>query len=240
LEAKLSEIDVRVSPALHPLNVREVDGYCEETAPILAPTESAFRTAYDAVRACHDARAFGENNPAWTEGAVIIQTDALARKHMDRVTRGFDSARARLKDGIASIERELSAPVVSKATANIAAEVRSHMKGLPFDQRMSLLRQVIQNGDDISATAVLGGPAFLSGLNDEMQALLTRTYHERNSPGAVLRLRAMKGAVELIERNGPVVFAEFAKAVGCPPAKVKALREANTAAERAMVFQDPA
>lgn len=232
------EVDTRVSPSLHPLNVRQVDGYCDATAPVLSATESAFRSAYIAVKAVHDARALASQNEAWTEGSVVIQTDALARKHMDRVTRSFDAAHARLKDGVASIERDLSAPVASKASHGIAAEVRAHVKGLTTDKRLALVQHAITSGDDTTATAVLGGPSYLSGLTEEMQATLTRQYHEHNSPEATVRLRAMRGAISLIERNGPIVFKEFEKAVGCPPHKARALREADTAAQKAMVFRD--
>lgn len=36
-------IDTRVTPSLHPDNVKEVDGYDEQTAPYVSLAETAFR-----------------------------------------------------------------------------------------------------------------------------------------------------------------------------------------------------
>lgn len=233
------EVDSRVSPALHPLNVRQVDGYSEETAPLLAPTEAAFLQAYQACRDVHNAREMAAQNPAWTEGNQIIMTDALARKYLDRVTRAFDIARGRLAEGVSALERDLSAPVASKASLQIAQEIRAHCKALPSDgDRITFVRGLITSGDELSASAILGGPAFLSGLKPEQSALFTRMYHEKTSPSVARRVTAMKAAMTLIERNAPIVFTEFERAVGCPAHKAKALREADTAAQKAMVMRD--
>lgn len=104
---------------------------------------------------------------------------------------------------------------------------------------MGFVRSLIDSGDD-SVTAVLGGPAFLSGIDGEAQAVFTRMYHERQNPAAVARLTTMQGAAALIESNAPLVFRELDRAVGAPAHKAKALREANTAAEKAMVMRDVA
>lgn len=233
------EVDSRVSPALHPLNVQQIEGYSNETAPFLAPTEAAFRQAYEACRDVHNARELAAQNPAWTEGNQIIMTDALARKYLDRVTKTFDITRGRLAEGVASLERDLSAPVASKASLQIAQEIRAHCKALPSGaDRMTFVRDLIAAGDELSASAILGGPAFLSGLTVEQSALFTRMYHEKTSPAVAARLSAMKAAMALIERNAPIVFKEFEKAVGCPAHKAKALREADTAAQKAMVMRD--
>ena len=40
-----ANVDVRVSPGLHPDNVKQIDGYDDDTAPYLAPTMTAFSTA---------------------------------------------------------------------------------------------------------------------------------------------------------------------------------------------------
>jgi hypothetical protein len=234
------EVDERITISLHPSALTTVDGYCEETLPALAIVESTFRSCYTALKAVHNFRELAARNAAWTEAAQIIQTDDLANKHRAKIAGAFDVTRQRLLDNIAMIERELSAPVTSRASLGIAAEVRAHAKGLTTENRVALVRHAINSGDEVTITAVLGGPSYLSGLSDELQAAFTRQYHERSSPAAVLRLRAMKGAVDLIERNAPLMHKAFEDAVGCPPNKARALREANTAAEKAAVFRDVA
>ncbi|MEM7664561.1 MAG: hypothetical protein AAF250_01775 [Pseudomonadota bacterium] len=233
------EIDTRVTPSLHPGVVKKVDGYDEETAPILAATEEAFFAAYNGLRKVHDARELARANGAWTEAAQIINTDNLARKQEQQITRRFDKVHGDLKRGIALIEGELSSPVTTKATLQIAAEIRAHCKGLSSgSDRMNFVRSLINEGDELSASAILGGPAFLSGLNNEQLGIFTRLYHETRQPELSKRLKAMKAGLELIQTNAPLVFDQMAKAVGCPPHKVDKLRKAHTAAEKAMVFRD--
>jgi hypothetical protein len=233
-----TQIDPRITPALHPLNVREVEGYDEETAPVLAPTETAFDAAYRAIGEVYDAKAKVERNLAWTPEARLIQLDDFASKQRERVTRTFDSVRTNLVNGIAALERDLTQPVVARASASISAEVRSHVKSLPTGKRMEVIRTAIENGDQEVATAVLGAPAMLSGIDANMQRVLLRLYHEKTSPSTAKRLRVMQGARDLIERNAGLIFGQFEKAVGAPGHKVKKLREAKNEAEAALILRD--
>jgi len=229
-------IDIRVTPALHPDNVKEIEGYDSETEAILAPTVTAFDEAYRAIGAVHNAREKAKTNPTWNEAQQIIATDDLAQKQFGRIAKGFDSVRGNLEKGIASIEKELSAPVESKAAHSVATEIRGHIKGLTTDDRMKVIRQAIDDGDHTVATAVLGVPAMLSGIAPEMQKVLLRLYHERHNPQMAKRLKAMQSAKVMIEERGGLVFKELEKAVGAPPHKARALRDAKTAAEKAFVM----
>lgn len=231
-----TEIDTRVTPALHPQNVKEIEGYGEDTAPILGPTEIAFSTAYEGIRAVHDAREAAKRNPTWNEAQQIIQTDDLAQKQFARIAANFDATRINLEKGIAHLEQELSAPVTSRAAAPIAAEIRAHVKGLGTTKLHQFIKEAIDDGDHDTVTAVLGAPSYLSGISPDMQKTYLRFWHERNSPDLARRLKAMVGAKELIERNAPLVFKELEKAVGAPPHKAKALREAKTKAEKHFVM----
>jgi hypothetical protein len=229
-------IDIRVTPALHPDNVKEIEGYDSETEAILAPTVTAFDEAYRGIAKVHDARDKAKTNPTWNEAQQIIATDDLAQKEFGRIAKGFDSVRGNLEKGIGSIEKELSAPVESKAAHTVAGEIRGHLKGLTTDERMKAIREAIDEGDHATATAALGAPAMLSGLDKKMQAVLTRMYHERHNPGLAKRLKAMQGAKVMIEERGGLVFKELEKAVGAPQHKARALRDAKTAAEKAFVM----
>lgn len=233
-----TEIDIKITPALHPDNVKEIDGYDDDTAPVLAPTMTAFDEAYQGIGAVLNAREKAKTNPTWNEAQQVIHTQDLADKVLSKITRGFDSVRGRLVQGIEHLEKELSAPVESKAAHVVATEIRAHVKGLTTDKRMALVRQAIDEGDHITATAVLGAPAYLSGLDPKMQAVLLRQYHERHNPAMAKRLKAMIGAREMIERNAPLVFGQMEKAVGMAPHKVKRLRDAKNAAEQAFILKD--
>lgn len=231
-------VDTRVTPALHPRNVHSIDGYGSDTAVYLAPVETAFSEAYIGVGQVHDARAASGRNPTWNEAQQVIQTQDFADQIFARVARSMDSAKANLDKSITSLEAQLSAPVAAKAAQGVASEIRSFTKTMPTGERMAFIQQAITAGDETTITALLGAPSYLSGIDTKTQEVFTRLWHERNSPEIAQRVKAMKGARDLIVERGGLVFMELEKAVGAPPHKVKALREAKTAAERAFVLKD--
>lgn len=229
-------IDTRVTPSLHPDNVKEIDGYDEQTAPVLAPTMTAFDTAYQAIGSVHDAREAAKTNPTWNEAQVVIETDNLARRKMDHVTRTFDAVHSNLAKGIAHIEAELTAPVKAKAAAQVAGEIRSFMRTMDTGERHEFIRKAVEKGDADTVSSALGAPSYLSGLTDEFQALYTRMWHEKTAPEMAKRLKVMQGARDMIQSRAGLVFGEFEKAVGCPPAKAARLKAAKTASERHFVM----
>lgn len=231
-------VDHRITPSLHPENVKSIDGFDEQTAPYLAPTMTAFSTAYEGVRAVLAAKAAAAANPTWNEAQQIIHTDDFAQKHLARITKSFDVTRSNLEKGIAMLEQQLTTPIESKAAASIAGEIRAFVRDMPTEKRHAFIQQALDAADHVTLGAVLGSPPYLSGLDANFQAVYVRHYHERNSPELAQRLKAMKGAKQMIEERAGLVFESMARAVGAPPHKAKALREAKTAAEQAFVLKD--
>lgn len=234
----MSEVDHRISPSLHPDTVTKIDGYDADTEAVLAPTVTAFSTAYEGLRQIHDTRAVVHQNPGWTDEQKLLQVDTFAKKHFERMTRAFDSVLVSLNKGIAHLEGELSQPVTTKAAGSIAGEVRAHVKALPTEQRMSVIQKAIVESDHEVATAVLGAPAMLSGIEGGMQKVLLRQYHEKNNPAATKRLKAMQGAKELVEQRAGLIFKEVERAVGGTSAAANKVRKAQDAAEKALAFKE--
>lgn len=232
-------IDSRITPSLHPDNVKQIEGYDSETAEVLAPTMTAFSEAYEGVRAIWTARAVVERNQAWNEEARIIQMDGFAQKQLNRITRTFDSVHASLVKGIAALEQQLSQPLESRAAVAVAAEIRGHCKSLPSEQRHSFMQQALNGNDHITASAVLGAPPYLSGFDAQFQQVYTRRWHELQYPAVSKRLTAMKGAKAMIEGRAGLVFGAMENAMGSTFEKARKLREAHTAAERALVVGNP-
>jgi hypothetical protein len=232
-----TELDIRVSPALHPDNVKEIDGYDAETALVLGPTVEAFEAAYRGVGAVHDAREASKRDPTLNEAAQIIRTDDLAQRVFAKVARGFDAVRGNLVAGIAHIEKELSGPVEIKAAHPIAAQIRDYARALPAGKVHSFLQEAMQSGDHETLTAILGAPAYLSGLTPEFKATYLRHYHEQNSPQLARRLKVMQGAKTLIEERAGIVHGALEAAVGAAPHKARALREAKSAADKHFATQ---
>lgn len=233
----MSEIDHRISLSLHPDNVTKIEGYDADTKAVLAPTVTAFSVAYEGLRAIHDTRAIVHKNPSWTDEQKLLQVDAFTKKHFERMTHAFDNVLVNLSKGIAHLEGELSQPVSTKAAGSIASEVRAHVKALSTEQRMAIIQKAIAENDHEVATAVLGAPAMLSGIEAGMQNVLLRQYHEKNNPAATKRLKAMQGAKELVEQRAGLIFKEVEKAVGGTSEAASKVRKAQDAAEKALAFK---
>jgi hypothetical protein len=232
-------IDTRITPALHPDNVKQIDGYTEETALVLGSTETALSECYEGLRAIFAAKEAAARNPTLNEAAQLIQVDDFAQKRLNKITRSFDAELARLDKAIASLESDLNQPVTARASAALATEIRAHAKSMKTGERQAFIQQAIDKGDEVSATALLGAPAYLSGMTADMQKTLLRYWHAKQSPEKAARLKVMQGAKTLIEKNAPLAFPAVAKAVGFisdPKSQrkiyAKELREARNAAEQ--------
>lgn len=230
-------VSTLVTPSLHPDNVKEIDGYDEQTALVLGPTVTAFDTAYQAVIAVHHAREAARTNPTWNEAQQVIHTDDLARRKLDQVTRAFDAELSRLGKAVAHLEAELTAPLVAKAADGIARDIRAHVKAMTTEQRHKFVQEALDSGDEVTMSSLLGAPSYLSGLTADFQQTYTRLWREKVAPDMAKRLKAMQGAKTMIETRAGLVFPELTKAVGAPPHKAKRLREAKTAAEKHFVMQ---
>lgn len=232
----MSEIDNRVSPSLHPEVVRAMGEYDLETEGVLAPTVTFFDEMYHAVIAVHEARQAAAKNPTWNEAQIIIETDRLAERKMAHIAKASFALLGNLEKGIAHIEAELSAPVKAKAAEGVARDIRTHAKAMGTEERHNFIKDALDSGDAETMSSLLGAPPYLSGLTKELQATYTRLWHERTSPDMAKRLRAFVGAQALIQKNMPILAKQLEKAVGAPPAKAKALRDARTAAEKHFVM----
>ncbi|WP_186402204.1 hypothetical protein [Sphingopyxis sp. P1IMeth2] len=240
-------IDTRVAADLHPGVVKALDSYDEDTETILGPTVAAFTEAYTGIGRVHDAKEKAATNPTWNEARQLIETDAFGQKVFAQIAKRFDSAASNLKVVIAGIEKEFSSPIESKAAGMIAAEIRSHVKGLKIGERLAFVQAAIKDGDQRTATAILGAPSYLSGLDRDMQATLTRIYHEHHEPVKAKRLRAAQAGLDLLESRGGAVHTQLAKAVGCIEVRndrgivtrrilAKELKDKKSAAEQAFVL----
>ena len=217
-------VDARITPSLHPDNVKNIDGFDEQTAPYLAPTMTAFSTAYEGVRAVWAAKEAAAHNPTRNEAMQIIHTDDFAQKHFAKISKSFDVTRSNLEKGITMLEQQLAAPIESKATQSIAGEIRAFVRDMPTEKRHKFIQEAIDAGDEKTVSALLGAPAYLSGLDANFQQTYVRFWNERSAPEVAQRLKAMKGAKQMIEERAGLVFKELEKAVGAPPHQAAALR----------------
>ncbi len=227
-------IDTRVTPSFMSANVRALPQYDDDTAPLFGPVESAFDLAYSTVRSIYNARDAAENDSTMNDDARLVAVAELADKVTERTTKAFDYANTALTNNIAQLETALSAPVQARAAHTISVEIRAHVKGLKTGAHvMDFVRQAIDRGDHETVSAVLGAPAFLSGMTPETQAIMLRMYHEKARPDVAKRLAAAKAAQDYLDRNAGLFMGQIEKAIGGDWRKVQMLRKSANATRKA-------
>ena len=199
----------------------------------LQPAVEAFKLAYEGVGKVHAARDAVKNDPTMTEAAQIVRTADHAEKIYRIAAARFDTVTANLTSGIAKMEGELSRPLEARAAHTIAVEIRNHVRAMDTGKLHAFIRHAIVQGDEVTVSSVLGAPPYLSGLTAEFQQTYVRMWHEQANPLAAKRIRAMQGALDLLGTNAPLITKELERAIGTPPHKVKAYRDARAKADKA-------
>lgn len=211
----MPDVDVRVSIDLDPETiVGVIADYDEDTYSYVAPAKAAFTEAYNALTAIHDAKAAAATDPTLNEYGALLKTDDYANRRMESVYPLWDTASTVLNNKVDAWEKEMTKAVESKASQMISGEIRAHFKSLPTGERMTAISTAIRNGDELVASAVLGGPGMLSGISEDMRAVLIREFHEQFNPEMAKRLRAVTAARDMINERLPLLRKELKKAVG--------------------------
>lgn len=231
-------VDIRISPAIDPETYRAVDGYNDETRGYVDDVVSAFNDAYLTLGKLHDARELWERNPATTEAQRILIVSKEAAKHKERVTKRLDRAHDALKARIGFTEGELSRPLVEQAgLGTLNGEIRAHAKSLSRGDREKLVKTALAGDDAGTLTAILGAPAFLSGMTDIDHGHFLHEFHAKKNPHLVTRLAVMRRVLELVYRNGAVLHSQFDRAVGAKPHDATAIARANERALNALKIE---
>lgn len=234
-------IDTRVSPAMDPETYRAVEGYNDDTRPFVDDVVAAFNDIYMTLGKVHDARVSAEGNPAWTPENRILIVSKESAKQKERVLTRLARAERDLRARIEHTAKQLSEPLTEKAgLGSLNGEVRAHAAKLDRPKRSALITEALESNDDATLTAILGAQPFLSGLSKEDHDHYLHLYHAKRNPHLVARLSVMTRFLEMVERNGPIVHAQFDKAVGAKPKAVKAITAANERAMNALKIEPAA
>lgn len=227
------QINTKVSPSLHPENVRALAAYDDDTAHEVQHVVNAFEAVYEAVSSVHAARAAALSNPSLTEAAQILQVASFAEKRQAAVLPKLDSALRSVDSSIENAERELNRPLQSSVSSVLATEIRQHVARMDQGERSEFMRRRIEEGDIATLSAVLGAPSYLTNMQAAERTAHVRAFNSRRDPLAVKRLDVLQQASALLGERSGIVLLEFQKAVGAPPAAVARLRARVAAAERA-------
>lgn len=234
-----TEIDARITPSLHSENVKQLDGYSDDSAPYLGPVMETLDDAYLTLGKIHDARDHASRNQAWTPEQAVIAVSDAAYKQQQRLLSKFDKLSKTLDQQIKSMDEMLTGPLQQKAgMGTLNTEIRNHVRAMPTEERQKFLEEALARKDLTSLTAILGGPGYLSGLMDAEVTHYTRKLHEIQHPEVVGRLTALRSAKAHVEKVGPLVMGQVEKAMGADWGRVTALREGNSKALAALKFGD--
>ena len=228
-------VDTKVTPSLHPQNVASLEDFDDDTSGHLQQVVEAFTLAYTGVSKVHAAKEAAASDGSMTEVAIVLRTADAADRTFKDAAAWFDKVTATMKAGCVALERELTQPLETRTAHPLSVEVRNYLRGLKEAGKSPLdfVRQAIESGDSETVAAALGAPAYLAGLTPEMQTVLLRMHHEKSNPQAAKRLRAMKGALDLIYANSGYLHTELEKAIGVEPWKVREYRAAKQRTDKA-------
>ncbi|HSX53890.1 MAG TPA: hypothetical protein VLG14_01205 [Sphingomonas sp.] len=220
------EVDTRVSLSLDPERFRLIDGYNDDTRQFVDGVINAYNDIHQTLGKAHTARALAESNPALTpENRVLIvarEVDGAKKRVLARLA----NAERDLRANIAHTESLLSQPLTERAgMGTLNGEVRAHLKSLSRSDREKFMTEALERDDVPTLEAILGGQPFLSGFTQIDHDHYVRTYHKRKNPQLVRRLDLMKRFLDEIERNTPVVHAQFDKAIGEKASVVAGLKQ---------------
>ena len=226
-----------VSLSLHPAVITSIPGY-EEARGYVAHSATALDSAYQSIEAVVKARAKLSRDESRTPKAQVLMAAELAEQYMGKLQKTFELSWDKLHSGIDHIDKQLSEPMEQQAGAGtISGEIRSHAKSLEHEERRKLISDALHRGDIKTTSAILGAPAYLSGLQAEEQKHYTRTYHEATNPELTRRLQVMTKAKEKLEQSKRIIRAEMDKAVGASKSEIDKLRTGSSEAEDELILK---
>lgn len=221
---------------LDPRIVEALEGF-EDHKGYLAPTQTAFSTAFEGLQKIAEGRTQAAKNQAWNDFQQLLQVGGFAEKMHERINKAFDAATRSLIGGIEVCEKELRAPLEASASSALSKEIRDHVKGLPEKERGEFLATAVRNNDMTVINALLGFPHYLSGVSKTAHDLYTFQFRKAQKPELVGRQAAMRAALALVDQRAPRLHTQVESAMGGKFATLKRVREASSAAEKALAFE---
>lgn len=209
-------------------NVTKLEGF-EVHGAAVAPAVTAIDAMHAALASVIDARAKSDRDPELgTEASRVLKVATYADKLMDGAVRKVDAASQHVQSQIKATQAELNKAVTSGTHTALATEIRAHAKAQKAP--MQFVSELIAAGDAQSVSAVLGAPAYLSGLTEQMRVALTRSWNERQQPALSAKLALLEATAERLDRAGAAFIVNVEKAMGVRYDTVKRLRDAQSAA----------
>lgn len=211
-------VNSEISPALHPAVIEGA-----ESDPVLQQVQHAFQANYTDLASVHNARLAATNNPLLTKEAATLKVSAMAEKVQVKINKRFDHAASLLQGSIEGLNAQLAQPIADTSPGGVSAEIRAHVKAMNFEERSKFLHQAVAEQDLQTLRAVLGSPAYLSGMDKSTQAAFTHQFNSRRDPQTVARLERLRKAEMRLNAVG-VIHTQLEKAIGATWAEIGNLK----------------
>lgn len=210
-------------------NLTKLDGY-EAHGAAIAPAVTAMDMMKAAIESVVTARNKSAKDPELmhSEASQVLRVADYADKLMTPALQKVDAANAHLSTQIKAVEADLNKAITGSAHSALASEIRAHAKAQKSP--MQFVSELIQSGDEQSVSAVLGAPAYLSGLTQQMRDALTQQWNSKRNPALTEKLTLLRAAQERLERAGTTLLSTIERGMGVKYDMVKRLRDAKAAA----------
>lgn len=193
------------SPA-HKGHVMENFGFfteddAKDAPPALRDVQQAHSYAVRTWTAIYGLIESASRDPSQSEAAKLKSIAAEARKAADKAKNNALAAIDHASNAVKMIEQDLRAASrpPTPVDAGIDAEVRAYLRGLkPADAFAQVMRAADSYTDESTALlrAAASGPAFLSGLSDDMQRQCRDRFLARIKPEQVEALGRYRKGIE--------------------------------------------
>jgi hypothetical protein len=146
------------------------------------------------------------------------------------IEKSFETRAAALQTARQKVEAKIAAVLQDPNAAKNAAlysEIRSHIARQPQGERSKFVTTAIAEADKATLNAVLGAPAYLSGLDAKQQATYRTMAAHRWATADVASLKAIDSIIARVQRTHEQATARIAKTrtryASDRPAKLKLL-----------------
>lgn len=119
------------------------------------------------------------------------------RERLTRIRRMSSQAESSLMEKLTA---DFTEPATDSNDIALMQEIRTWLRTLPDTERLNRIRQLAEQGDKSALRAVLTGPIYLTGVNEEMLVIVRNEAAKKAYPDRHARLEAFRKASEAADR----------------------------------------
>jgi hypothetical protein len=195
-------------------------------AEAIAAARGVMQHIHDGYAAINDAetalrKASGQKRIVNGREQFVAGSEDLGKAATNRynaIAPSVDGALKRL-GGIQQVLESRIATAITDPNGNtaqgiaLATEMRAHVKSLGAGERLEFIRQAVVYGDKRTVSALLNGPAYLSGLDAGMLDNLREQASHKFAPQDHVQLAALRELTTKVGNAGSVLLGRMQRAV---------------------------